>query len=132
MGDSMAELAHACYPQFSSLNNALNQNPCQIAHTLFQVCDSPSITRDDYTLYELDQMKGQHRYPPPNQWQATECICSMASYNLVQVSLGQLPFILSLFNLTHSFVPPTVNLGLCGMSTINSNQFNFGKSSIQK
>ncbi|GAA5843408.1 hypothetical protein JCM5353_001190 [Sporobolomyces roseus] len=84
MGDSMAELAHACYPQFSSLNNALNQNPCQIAHTLFQVCDSPSITRDDYTLYELDQMRGQHRYPPPNQWQATECICSMASYNLVQ------------------------------------------------
>ncbi|GAA5940073.1 uncharacterized protein JCM15063_001693 [Sporobolomyces koalae] len=84
MGDEMDFLDHLCLPAYSTLDNSYHQNPCEIAHLLFEVCDSPEITRDDYDLYPLDPDKGQHRYPPPNQWQATECICSMAGYNLVQ------------------------------------------------
>ncbi|GAA5964383.1 hypothetical protein JCM3765_006397 [Sporobolomyces pararoseus] len=84
MGDALQDLEHICYPAFSSLDNSMYQNPCQIAHILFRVCDSPSSNRDDYPLSALDQGRGQHHYPAPNQWQATECICSMAGYNLVQ------------------------------------------------
>ncbi|GAA6062821.1 hypothetical protein JCM10212_002459, partial [Sporobolomyces blumeae] len=84
MGSTMPDLQDACWGAYDPLNNALGQNPCEVAHILFGVCDSPDRTNDDYNLYRLDPDKGQRRYPPPNQWQATSCICSMASYNLVQ------------------------------------------------
>jgi hypothetical protein len=90
MGDAMQDLDHICYPAFSSLDNSMSQNPCQVAHLLFRVCDSPQSSRDDYSLSALDEGKGQRHYPAPNQWQATECICSMAGYNLVQVSFTSL------------------------------------------
>lgn len=90
MEEALESLEHLCYPAFGSLDNALYQNPCQVAHILFGVCDAPTISRDDYSLSKLDLDKGQRHYPAPNQWQATECICSMAGYNLVQVSRLQL------------------------------------------
>ncbi|GAA6021647.1 hypothetical protein JCM11491_001251 [Sporobolomyces phaffii] len=82
--DAIQDMEYMCYPAFDSLENALDQNPCQVARLLFRVCDSPESSRDDYSLAPLDPDKGQHHYPSPNQWQATECICSMAGYNLVQ------------------------------------------------
>lgn len=85
MGDQLDDMDHMCYPAFSSLDNSLGQNPCQVAHVLFRVCDNSAISRDDYSLAPIDRDHGQHHYPSPNQWQATECICSMAAYNLVQV-----------------------------------------------
>ncbi|GAA5904318.1 uncharacterized protein JCM6883_006446 [Sporobolomyces salmoneus] len=84
MGDALEDLERVCYPDFSSLDNSYQQNPCQVAHILFRVCDNSEISRDDYSLSALDVERGQHHYPAPNQWQATECICSMAGYNLVQ------------------------------------------------
>ncbi|GAA5881711.1 hypothetical protein JCM1840_000345 [Sporobolomyces johnsonii] len=83
MSDVQA-LANYCLPAFSALDNSLGQNPCQISRILIDVCDSNQADNAWYPLDALIVAQGQRRYPPPNQHQASSCVCSMGVYNLVQ------------------------------------------------
>ncbi|GAA5967653.1 hypothetical protein JCM21900_006730 [Sporobolomyces salmonicolor] len=83
MSDVQA-LANYCLPAFSALDNSLGQNPCQISRILIDVCDSNQADNAWYPLDALVVSQGQLRYPPPNQHQASSCVCSMGVYNLVQ------------------------------------------------
>ncbi|GAA6043796.1 hypothetical protein JCM8097_007713 [Rhodosporidiobolus ruineniae] len=79
----MSQLASLCYPSFAFLNNRLDQNPCQVAQRLVDICEDVD---DDgyYSIQPLDLQHGQRQYRAPFIYQNSPCICSMGVYNLVQ------------------------------------------------
>ncbi|GAA5845079.1 hypothetical protein JCM11251_000003 [Rhodosporidiobolus azoricus] len=79
------DLDHRCLPAFDSvLNNQFGQGPCQVARRLI---DLPQCQWQDDAYYDLPPLDLDHYqrdYTPPDPFQATSCICSMAVYNLIQ------------------------------------------------
>lgn len=85
------------FHSFRPLENRFGQNPCAVARCLLDACasdsDSPYGTDDSsiasqspayYNLYPLDIYHDETRYHPPTKRQASPCICSVVTYNLIQ------------------------------------------------
>lgn len=75
-------LGKRCLPQYVVLDNAAGQNPCQLARSLIDRCDSSAW--EYYPLGPLDLKSGRTHYPIPGAEQVSPCLCSMSVYNLVQ------------------------------------------------
>lgn len=75
-------LGERCLPQYVVLDNAAGQNPCQLARSLIDRCDSSAW--EYYPLGPLDLKGGRTHYPIPGAEQVSPCLCSMGVYNLVQ------------------------------------------------
>ncbi|ORY92441.1 hypothetical protein BCR35DRAFT_297849 [Leucosporidium creatinivorum] len=78
------DLSKLCLAGFDPLYNDKGQNPCQVARILADACLTERQGPQFYPLYPLAVDQDQDHYVPPNGAQQSPCVCSMATYNLVQ------------------------------------------------